>query len=180
MLRPVLLAVFCAIANIASADIGLDIGLDYQGSSDGVGKNVRLPLASAQIHSTAPLPSGVMLGYDDNGVTAVGAANAMPVVLADDGDVNLDGAADLDLTIWRANFGTTSGADWTTGDVNNDGAVDYQDLTAWTTDVGMTYPVGSAILAGFGGVSPVPEPGTIALLASGLFGLLAYAWRKRK
>jgi hypothetical protein len=26
----------------------------------------------------------------------------------------------------------------------------------------------------------VPEPGTIALLASGLIGLLAYAWRKRK
>ena len=26
----------------------------------------------------------------------------------------------------------------------------------------------------------IPEPSTIALLASGLFGLLAYAWRKRK
>ena len=26
----------------------------------------------------------------------------------------------------------------------------------------------------------VPEPWTIALLACGLFGLLAYAWRKRK
>lgn len=27
---------------------------------------------------------------------------------------------------------------------------------------------------------PVPEPGTLALLATGLIGLLAYAWRKRK
>ena len=27
---------------------------------------------------------------------------------------------------------------------------------------------------------PVPEPGTLALLAAGLAGLLAYAWRKRK
>ena len=27
---------------------------------------------------------------------------------------------------------------------------------------------------------PVPEPGTLALLAAGLFGLVAYAWRKRK
>ena len=29
-------------------------------------------------------------------------------------------------------------------------------------------------------VAPVPEPGTLAILVTGLFGLLAYAWRKRK
>ena len=29
-------------------------------------------------------------------------------------------------------------------------------------------------------VAPTPEPGMLALLASGLVGLLAYAWRKRK
>jgi hypothetical protein len=27
---------------------------------------------------------------------------------------------------------------------------------------------------------PIPEPGTLALLAGGLVGLIAYAWRKRK
>ena len=29
-------------------------------------------------------------------------------------------------------------------------------------------------------LTSVPEPSTLALLASGLFGLVAYAWRKRK
>jgi threonine dehydrogenase-like Zn-dependent dehydrogenase len=28
-------------------------------------------------------------------------------------------------------------------------------------------------------MTAVPEPGTLALLAAGLFGLLAYAWRRR-
>ncbi len=31
-----------------------------------------------------------------------------------------------------------------------------------------------------GTYSPVPEPGTIGLLCTGLIGLLAYAWRKRR
>ena len=31
-----------------------------------------------------------------------------------------------------------------------------------------------------GSFSAVPEPSTIALLATGIFSLLAYAWRKRK
>ena len=39
-------------------------------------------------------------------------------------------------------------------------------------------PTGGAGHASMG--TPVPEPGTLALLAAGLAGLLAYAWRKRK
>jgi hypothetical protein len=34
--------------------------------------------------------------------------------------------------------------------------------------------------AGIQAVHPIPEPSTIVLLGTGLFGLLAYAWRKRK
>ena len=29
-------------------------------------------------------------------------------------------------------------------------------------------------------ITAIPEPGTLALLATGLIGLLCYAWRKRK
>jgi hypothetical protein len=38
---------------------------------------------------------------------------------------------------------------------------------------------GAALLAAHG-INVVPEPGTLALLAAGLMGLVAYAWRKRK
>ena len=33
---------------------------------------------------------------------------------------------------------------------------------------------------GVASIDAIPEPSAIVLLAMGLFGLLAYAWRKRK
>jgi hypothetical protein len=53
--------------------------------------------------------------------------------------------------------------------------------TIWTGTCGFaSHTGGLAIGAVPSSIQIVPEPSTIALLASGLFGLLAYAWRKRK
>ena len=52
---------------------------------------------------------------------------------------------------------------WPDGGANND----YSDLA------------NDAVAASFV-VTAVPEPAAMAILAGGLFSLLAYAWRKRK
>jgi len=49
---------------------------------------------------------------------------------------------------------------------------------AWQGEVSFSN-IGPANLS-FSILNPVPEPSTLALLASGLVGLLCYAWRKRK
>jgi hypothetical protein len=74
---------------------------------------------------------------------------------------------------------------WELADFNYDGEVDGADVDIWKLKVGssLALPPGGAGLSidGMGlSVSIVPEPGTLALLAAGLLGLLCYAWRKRK
>jgi hypothetical protein len=55
-------------------------------------------------------------------------------------------------------------------------------VISWQTDVPQTLHFSSDVPAGVWAmaVSQVPEPGTMGLLACGLFGAIAYAWRKRK
>jgi hypothetical protein len=106
------------------------------------------------------------------------------------GDGNLDGATDLaDLTTLLADYNQPG--DWSKGDFNYDGMVNVADLRVLLRNFdrasGVTVAIGNAdpeaanllCSAGFG-FSPVPEPGTLAMLAGGLVGLLAYAWRRRK
>ena len=60
------------------------------------------------------------------------------------------------------------------------------DGKTWKYATGLSGPLGAVvngntlILDSGDGVTLVPEPGAMALLATGLLGLLAYAWRKRK
>ena len=51
--------------------------------------------------------------------------------------------------------------------------------TYGSTDSGAQY-ANDSYFSGTGMLRIVPEPGTFALLATGLFGLIAYAWRKRR
>jgi hypothetical protein len=64
--------------------------------------------------------------------------------------------------------------DWTTGDFNNDGKVDINDLTIVLTHYNLS------IGASAGGIAAVPEPGALTLVAVGLVGLLACVWRRQK
>ena len=92
------------------------------------------------------------------------------------GDANGDNKVDInDLTIVLAHYGQ-SGAEigWSTGDFNNDDKVNINDLTIVLANYGQSIGAAGA------GLAAVPEPGTFVLVAAGLVGLPAGAWRIRK
>ena len=60
---------------------------------------------------------------------------------------------------------------WSAGDFNYDGSVTGADLSLLLSNYNQSISVS---VAG----APVPEPGTLVLLALGAISLLAYAWQK--
>jgi T5SS/PEP-CTERM-associated repeat protein/autotransporter-associated beta strand protein len=106
------------------------------------------------------------------------------------GDADLNGVVDFsDLNIITGNYGLMTDMGWADGDFNYDGAVDFSDLNFVTGNYGEMLPAERYILnidaAGLAilhahGVTAVPEPGTIALLVSGLLALFVHASRKRR
>jgi hypothetical protein len=90
-------------------------------------------------------------------------------------------AADNTLTegtsFASASFTTTMDATWQDASVSATytGAAGKYLSVGWHFD-GIWVALDAASVSVVG----VPEPGTLALLATGLFGLLAYAWRRRK
>jgi hypothetical protein len=101
------------------------------------------------------------------------------------GDANLDGVVNgTDYGLVLLNYGLSgSAATWGTGDVNYDGVINGTDYGLVLLNYGQVLPPQFSGLSGAGSSgagSSVPEPGTLALLGCGLFGLLAYAWRKHR
>ena len=88
------------------------------------------------------------------------------------GDANSDGSVNgTDLNTVLSNYGMTSGATWAMGDFNGDGTVNGTDLNIVLSNYGSSFA---------GVTAAVPEPSTLLLAATGLLGLLAYAWRKNR
>jgi fibronectin-binding autotransporter adhesin len=170
------------VLNLGGADIQhgwSKIVFDYSGAGGSDPATTILGLLTAsynsgawntgKFRSTTAATTGLTLGWRDDGSSTVIVMATYP------GDFNLNGVVDnVDRDIWLAHAFT--GTTWQQGDANYDGVVNGLDRDLWFAHVGMPPIAGLPAPAG---ITPAPEPGTLALLASGLFGLLAVAWRKR-
>jgi autotransporter-associated beta strand protein len=153
---------------------------------------------TGQFRSSTAVAEGTTLGWIDNTTAApivagpnTFAPNTLTVMATLPGDVNLDGKIDFtDLGYIVGNYGM-GGPVWTDGDINYDHIIDFTDLGYVIGNYGSALPAeiniagshidaaGLATLGGHG-ITAIPEPGTIALLAAALIGLLPCAWRRRK
>ena len=148
------------------------------------------------VQLTAPTTFGAYTTHwqmVDENVAWFGQELTSQIVVALYGDANLDGKVDvMDLAILAANYRKQVTGGWSIGDFNGDGVVDVKDLALLAANY--RHSLGSTIARGrfdgldaeaiellsLAGVTVVPEPGTLVMLAAALIGALANTWRKRR
>ncbi|MEN6450804.1 MAG: autotransporter-associated beta strand repeat-containing protein [Thermoguttaceae bacterium] len=164
-----------AYGNVLShtADVmGGQMVFDYTGDVTPA-KTIRASLHSGAMYTSTGAAAGYVVGYNDDGVSAVTAKVSLL------GDTDLGGTVNNDdLARLLSALGGTDCV-WQQGDFNYDSKVNNDDLAMLLSNLGKTFAgFGSAKAQALGGA--VPEPSTLVLLTASLAGLLAYAWRKRK
>jgi hypothetical protein len=142
---------------------------------------VRGMLNGGQLVSSAADASH-RLGYFDNSVLGITNFNGLNpgsssviVAFVNDGDTNFSGTVDeTDFLTFEANYGTSSGATWQMGDFDYNGTVDANDFRLFVAGLLASGGTITPDMVSFGasiGV-PLPEPGTISVLALGCATLL--------
>jgi autotransporter-associated beta strand protein len=180
------------VLNLAGSDIRVGkIVFDYSGAGDSSPATDVLDLltdsctggswSAGKFRSTTAAAEGTTLGWIDDTT-----AKQLTVMVALPGDADLTGQVDsADLALLIGNYNLPGV--WADGDFNYDGVIDSTDLALVIGNYNQSLPsevfagdldaAGLAML-GAAGIHVVPEPGTLALLATGLLSLLAFAWRR--
>jgi hypothetical protein len=138
-------------------------------------------------------PESRSVGYAENSAMPLGPlttfrgqpvdATSVLITFTRTGDANLDGVVnDDDVTIVGATYAPgVPQPSWALGDFDYNGFVDDDDVTL----LGVFYdpsapPLAAPTLPSAAGVAAVPEPGTVALLVTGLVGILLAMRVRRK
>jgi hypothetical protein len=121
-------------------------------------------------------PNAQVVTYSD---TAVDLDVFQAIAGDTDGNRDVNGF-DIQAILSANKFGKPLAADWTEGDFTGDGFVNGFDIQAiLSANQFGKGPYAAADAAG-GGVNAVPEPGTLAILLSGIAGLVLLVVRRRR
>lgn len=179
-----------SIASSASIDVANGATLKVSDVTDGFSlasgqtlKGNGSVVGDVTIASGATLAPGNSIGaltFDSNVTLANGSTTLMEIGASSSDLISVGGALALDGTLKVTDDGTVTyaaGQSWDLFDASSfSGSFSSYDLP--TLAAGLSW--NTSAVGTTGEISIVPEPTTAVMLLSGLLGLIAYAWRKRK